>query len=210
MIHPNVFLFLILLISGWVVPHRLWLKRPMWEWQSFKQTSHLCVVSGRIELLPSFLHARLSAAAAISLSSPVLRCCFRPILHFVRSAARPSQDSVDSFHISYADIFISQMRGGGSPPQSQLPVEDVFWNATILHTTDMTQPSQSALSKQSVHSARTSTGQDISVGYFILPAYSQDTADASHRWNVLSLLSCSAHVVHVSLPYSNVLITEAL
>ena len=43
----------------------------------------------------------------------------------------------------------------------------------------MTQPSQSALSKQSVHSGKTSTRQDISVGYFILPGYSQDTADAS-------------------------------
>ena len=43
----------------------------------------------------------------------------------------------------------------------------------------MTQPSQSALSKQSEHSGKTSTGQDISVGYFILPAYSQDTADDS-------------------------------
>ena len=43
----------------------------------------------------------------------------------------------------------------------------------------MTQPSQSALSKQSVHSGKTSTGQDISVGYLILPVYSQDTADAS-------------------------------
>ena len=43
----------------------------------------------------------------------------------------------------------------------------------------MTLPSQSALSKQSVHSGKTSTGQDISVGYFILSAYSHDTADAS-------------------------------
>ena len=68
---------------------------------------------------------------------------------------------------------------GGSPPQSQLTVEDVFWNATILHTADMTQPSQSALSKQSVHTGKTSTRQDISVGYFVLPGYSQDTADAS-------------------------------
>ena len=30
------------------------------------------------------------------------------------------------------------------------------------------------------------------------------------RWNVLSLLSCPAYVVHVSLPYINVLITQAL
>ena len=158
----------------------------MWEWQSLLQTSHLCVVSGRMELLPSFLRARLSAAAAINLSSPVMRCCFRALLHFARSAARPSQDIVSmsiafiSLHISYADIFVSQVRAaGGSPTQSQLTVEDVFWNATILHTTDMTQPSQSALSKQSVHSGKTSTRQDISVGYFILPGYYQDTADAS-------------------------------
>ena len=40
-----------------------------------------CVVSGRMELLTSFLRARLSTAAAISLSYPVLRCCFRALLH---------------------------------------------------------------------------------------------------------------------------------
>ena len=124
----------------------------MWEWPPLLQTSNLCVVSGRMELLPSFVPARLSSAAAISFSSPVVRCCFRALLHFVRSGARLSQD------ISYADIFISQVRAAGdSPPQSQLTVEDVFWNATILHMADMTQPSQSALSKQSVHTGKTST-----------------------------------------------------
>ena len=30
------------------------------------------------------------------------------------------------------------------------------------------------------------------------------------RWNVLNLLSCPAYVAHVSLPYSNVLITQAM
>ena len=34
--------------------------------------SNTCVVSGRMELLPSFLRARLSAAAVISLSMIVL------------------------------------------------------------------------------------------------------------------------------------------
>ena len=67
----------------------------------------------------------------------------------------------------------------GSPPQSQLIVDDVFWNATILHTADMIQPSQSVLSKQSVHTWKTSTRQHISVGYFVLPGNSHDTADAS-------------------------------
>ena len=41
----------------------------------------------------------------------------------------------DSLHISCADIFISQVRAAsGSPPQCQLTVEDVFWDATILHS----------------------------------------------------------------------------
>ena len=44
----------------------------------------------------------------------------------------------------------------------------------------MTQPTQSALSEQGVHSGKTSTREDISVGYLVLPGYSQDTADASH------------------------------
>ena len=106
-------------------------------------------VSGRMELLPSFLRARLSAAAAISLSSPVLRCCLEhsgpPRCTISCKALAGHSVDVDSLHISYADIFISQMRAaGGSPPQCQLTVEDVFWNAAIIHTADMTQPSQSA------------------------------------------------------------------
>ena len=40
----------------------------------------------------------------------------------------------------------------------------------------MTQPLPSALSKQSVHTSRR---HDISVGYFVLPGYAQDKADAS-------------------------------
>ena len=81
----------------------------MREWQSLSQITHLCVVSGRMELLPSFLCARLSAAAANSLSSCDLSCCLRALLHFVRSDTMHSQDSVDvdSLRISYADIFIS-------------------------------------------------------------------------------------------------------
>ena len=44
---------------------------------------------------------------------------------------------------------------------------------------DITQPSQSALSKQSVHTGKTSTRQEISVGYFVQPGYAQDTAGDS-------------------------------
>ena len=64
MIHPNVFVFL---ISGWVVAASLMAEKTNVGMAVFIATSHLCMVSGRMELLPSFLRARLSAAAAISL-----------------------------------------------------------------------------------------------------------------------------------------------
>ena len=54
-----MFLFLIVLISGWVVA-----------------SSRMAEKTSRLQLLPSFLRARLTAAATTSLSSSVLRCCF--------------------------------------------------------------------------------------------------------------------------------------
>ena len=44
---------------------------------------------------------------------------------------------------------------------------------------DMTQPSKSELSKQSAHTGKTNTKQDINIGYFVPPGYSQDMVDAS-------------------------------
>ena len=74
--------------------------------------------------------------AVISSSPPVFTCCFRALLHLVQSVARPSQDVVS---MSTAFISLTQTwAAGGSPPQCQLAVEDVFWNATILHTADTT------------------------------------------------------------------------
>ena len=101
---------------------------------------------------------------------------------------------------------------GGSPPQCQLTVyiEDVFWSATILHTADMTQPSQSASSKQSacVHAGKTSTRQDIRAGYLVLPGYAQDMADASQVECVESSLLPAICCTCLALIY--VLATHAL
>ena len=44
----------------------------------------------------------------------------------------------------------------------------------------MTQPSQSALSEQSVDTGKTSTRQDARVGHSVLPGYAQDTTDVYH------------------------------
>ena len=162
------------------------------------------------------MRARLSAASVISLSFPVLRCCFRALLHFVRSAALPGHSvDVDGLHISHADIFISKVRAAGcSPLQCQFTIEDVFRNATIIHTADMTQPSQSALSKPvglpRVYILGRPTRDRTSA---LVTLSSQDMHRIRRmllRWNMLNLLSCPACIVHVSLPYSNVLITQAM
>ena len=116
---------------------------------------------------------------------PCLEVLFQstPPLRAISCKALPGHSvDVDSLHVSYADTSVSKV---GRPvvllTKSQFTVDDVFWNATILHTADMTQLSQYALSKQSVHTGETSTRQYITVGYyFVLPGYSQNTADASH------------------------------
>ena len=73
---------------------------------------------------------------------PCLEVLFQstPPLHAIsRKALLGHSVDVDSLHVAYADIFVSQVRAAcGSSAQSQLTVEDVFWNATILHTADMT------------------------------------------------------------------------
>ena len=146
-----------------------------------------------MELLSSFVRARLSVASVISLSFHVLRCCFRALIHFVRSAASPPRIYCRCRQPSYLSRRHLYIEGeGGRLFSSPMPAHHrgyILRNATIIHTADMTQPSQSALSKQSVHTGKTSTRQDISVGYFVQPGYAQDMRMLL-RWNVLNLLSC--------------------
>ena len=98
MIHPNVFVFNFSNFC-WVVAASLMAN--MGAAVFVADNISMCGFgSDRTAALLS-VH-RLSAAAVISLSSPVLRCCFRALLHFVRSAARPSQDMV-----SMSKAFIS-------------------------------------------------------------------------------------------------------
>ena len=52
---------------------------------------------------------------------------------------------------------------------SELPVQDVCRGATVLHSTNVAQPTQSALSQERVHAEETSTRKYISVCVMILP-----------------------------------------
>ena len=177
MIHPNV-CFLILLICCWVVTASLMAEKTNVGVAVFvADNTYVCGCGS-------------DGAAALLSACSLVRCCSHqfgfPSLEVLLQGTPPpctiscktlpghSVDA-DSRHISCADIFISQVRAAsGSPPQCQLTVEDVFWDATILHTANMTQPTQSALSEQGVYSGKTGTRQDISVGYFVPPRYAQD------------------------------------
>ena len=126
--------------------------------------------NGDVALLSAFSFV---CCCSHQFSFPCLEVLFQstPTLRAIsRKALRAHSVDVDSLHVSLCRHLVSQvMAACGSSAQSQLTVEDVFWNTTILHTADMTQPSQSALSEQGVHSGKTSTRQEISVGYFVLP-----------------------------------------
>ena len=113
---------------------------------------------GLMTLLPFFLCTRLSGTAVIRYIFPFREALFQGtrLLCAISCMALPGHSvDVDSPHISYADIFISKVRAAcGSSLQSQVTVEDAFWNAIILHTADIAQPSQYALSKESIHNER--------------------------------------------------------
>ena len=149
------------------------------------------------------------AVVLLSVCSPVRCCGHQFIFHClevllqgtrppctISCKALPGHSvDVDSLHISYADIFVSQVSAaGGSPPQCQLTV--VFWNATIPHTADMTQSCRSlhCLSKVCIlgRPTRDRTSAFVTLSCQDMPRIRRMLL----TWNVLSLLFCPAYVVH--------------
>ena len=104
---------------------------------------------------------------------------------------------VKCFHVSLADILVAQLWAAfESPSRCQLSIENVFWDAAILHAVDMPQPTQPALSEQGEHAWKVGSGQDLGVGHSISPGYAKDMVDASHVDGIESFL---AHVEHTSV-----------
>ena len=73
------------------------------------------MVSGLLELLRSFLRIRLSSAAFISFSSPVMRCWYMVLLNLVRSAAKPSHDAALPSTAGISITQTSMYRSRGRP-----------------------------------------------------------------------------------------------
>ena len=96
---------------------------------------------------------------------------------------------VECFHVSLADILVAQLWVAfGSPSRCQLSIENVFWDAAILHAVDMLQPTLPELSEQGEHARKVSSGQDLGVGHSVLPGYTKDTVDASQVEGIESFL----------------------
>ena len=141
-----------------------------------------------MELLSSFVRARLSAASVISLSFP-----FRALLHFVRSAARPSQDIVS---MSTAFISLTQTslyRRWGWPvvllPNASSPQRIPFgMRPSSIRRTWSNHRSLRCLSRVYIlgRPARDRTSVLVILSSQNIPRIRRMLL----RWNVLNLLSC--------------------
>ena len=152
----------------------------MQEKQSLPQKSHLCVVSGLLELLRSFQLALFSTSICIHMQ--LLFPCLEVL---VQSASPHHADGykvlpglgvdVKCFHISLADILVVQLWAAfGSPSRCHLSIENVLWDAAILHAVDMPQPTQPTPSEQGEHAWKVGSGQNLGVGHSVLPRYAKD------------------------------------
>ena len=153
--------------------------------------SRLCVVSGLLELLHSFLRALFPTSAFISFSSPDLRCWFSaspPHAVGCKVLPGPSVDD-ECFHVSLADILVAQLWAAfGSPSRYKLSIENVFWDAAILHVVDVT-TANTACAEQREHAWKVGSGQDLGIGHSVLPDMPR-IRRMILRWKKLSLFSC--------------------
>ena len=184
----------------------------MREWQSLLQVLH--VYGGCwTELTQSFLRTRLSVAACVNLSSPVLRCLVTAPLHCDRSAARFSQVSVSISTAFMSRFTTSRYRNCGRPVRL-LPVASSPYSKSLgmrpsgMRWTWPSQRSLRCLSKVNMlgRPARDNTSVFGTLSCHEIPRMRRRLL----IWKVFRRLSCLAYVVHVSPPYSSVLMTQAL
>ena len=123
---------------------------------------------------------------------------------------------VDSLHISHADIFISKVMvagcSTGSPFYSPMPVHHRVCISECDHHQYGGHDHRSLHCLSRVYTdilgrpTRDRTSALVTLSSQDIPRIWRMLL----RWNVLNLLSCPACVFHVSLPYSNALITQAM
>ena len=170
-------------------------------------------VSGLLRLSLCFLWIRLSVAACVSFSSPDLRCLVKASLHLNRLAARLSQDSVLMSTVFMSRFKTSRYRSCGRPmdlfPQASSPYRRSFgMRPSGMRWTWPSQQSLRCLSSVNMlgRPARDSTSLLVTLSCHDIPRMRRRLL----MWKVFRRLPCLAYVVHVSLPYSRVLMTQVL
>ena len=152
-------------------------------------------------------------AACVSFSSPDLRCLVKASLHLNRLAARLSQDSVLMSTVFMLRFTTSRYRSCGRPmdlfPQASSPYRRSFgMRPSGMRWTWPSQRSLRCLSSVNMlgRPARDRTSLLGTLSCHDIPRMRRRLL----MWKVFRRLSCLAYVVHVSLPYSSVLMTQAL
>ena len=183
------------------------------ESDSLLQRSHLCSVSGLPELPLSFLQACLSVAACVSLSSPALSRLVRAPLHLDRLAARLSKDSVLVSTSSRSRFMTSWCCSCGCPvglfPEASSP----YRRSLGMRPSGMwwSWPSQWSLCCLRSVNMLNRPARDRTLVLGTLCCHNTPRMrQMLLMWKVFRRLSYLAYMVHVSLPYSSVLMTQAL
>ena len=104
---------------------RLWLMRPMREWQSLPHEEQMYVDAARSVVVFSFLLVLLSMASLVIFSSPSFSCLWRRQRQLLRSAAMSSQlsGSISKAFISrlHTSLYLSCGRPRGRLPTASSP-----------------------------------------------------------------------------------------
>ena len=148
-----------------------WLILPMLEAQLLSQYVHISEVPQRsLLLLLSFRRWRFSIWLLIMLFSSRTVPSFTAVFHAVLFSVISSQVLTSMPHLDktdFAGVLVSQFQSSPlSLTMSKFPIEQLFWNACIIHSSHMSLPSQSSFAQDCCHALKICLPQHFGVWLF--------------------------------------------
>ena len=129
----------------------------------------------------AFRFALFSLAEVWIFSSPDFSCLQKTFVAASCCVFRALRVDVQGFHVTLADIFVAHLGAANSSlAGSKFAIEDVLWDAPILHLAHMADPLQPALSEQREHGGKTSALEDLGIRHLVTPMDADDAAQEAH------------------------------
>ena len=123
-----------------LLQRRVWLARPIQE------RVQVLSDAGLSPWLQAFLFCLFISFCWASVSSYRERPCYTVCLHAVRFSVPGVRDNAHGLQISFADVFVAQMRSAsGSLSVHKLSVQEILGDPAIVHSDYMSEPAQAYL-----------------------------------------------------------------